>query len=112
MIASHNSMDLEQFKESLEASGETYKNLRESVRNEMIIQRVQRGRVAANVEISEQEIENYLNSEEGKSRLAEQYNVQQILLSIKSGASTEEIILVEKKGLKTLARFSSEMPSP
>ena len=58
MIASQNSMDLEQFKESLEASGESYKNLRESVRKEMIIQRVQRGRVAANIKISEQEIEN------------------------------------------------------
>lgn len=107
MIASQNSMDLEQFKESLEASGESYKNLRESVRKEMIIQRVQRGRVAANVEISEQEIENYLNSEEGKSRLAEQYNVQQILLSIKSGASTEEIILVEKKGLEIIERHKN-----
>ena len=107
MIASQNSMDLEQFKESLEASGESYKNLRESVRKEMIIQRVQRGRVAANVEISEQEIENYLNSEEGKSRLAEQYNVQQILLSIKSGASTEEITLVEKKGLEIIERHKN-----
>lgn len=107
MIASQNSMDLEQFKESLEATGESYKNLRESVRKEMIIQRVQRGRVAANLEISEQEIENYLNSEEGKSRLAEQYNVQQILLSIKNGASSEEITLVEKKGLEIIERHKN-----
>ena len=105
MIASQNSMDLEQFKESLEANRESYKDLRESVRKEMIIQRVQRGKVAANIDISEQEIENYLNSEEGKSNLAEQYNVQQILLSIKGEATETEIISIEKKGLDIISRY-------
>ena len=62
MIASRSSMDLEQFKENLEANGESYSNLRETVRKELIIQRVQRGKVSANIEISEQEIENFLNS--------------------------------------------------
>ena len=105
MIASQNSMDLEQFKESLEANRESYKDLRESVRKEMIIQRVQRGKVAANIDISEQEIENYLNSEEGKSNLAEQYNVQQILLSIKGEATEIEITSIEKKGLDIISRY-------
>jgi len=105
MIASQNSMDLEQFKESLEANRESYKDLRESVRKEMIIQRVQRGKVAANIDISEQEIENYLNSEEGKSSLAEQYNVQQILLSIKGEATEIEIASIEKKGLDIISRY-------
>ena len=86
MIASQNSMNLEQFKNSLDSNKETYNNLRDSVRKELIIQRVQRGKVGANIDISEQEIENFLNSEEGKSKLAEQYNVQQILLSISSNA--------------------------
>ena len=107
MIASQNAMDLEQFKESLETSQESYKDLRESVRKEMIIQRVQRGKVAANIDISEQEIENYLNSEEGKSRLAEQYNVQQILLSIKSEASEAEITSVEKRGVDIIGRYKN-----
>ena len=71
----------------------------------MIIQRVQRGKVAANIDISEQEIENYLNSEEGKSNLAEQYNVQQILLSIKGEATETEIISIEKKGLDIISRY-------
>ena len=105
MIASQNSMDLEQFKESLEANRESYRDLRESVRKEMIIQRVQRGKVAANIDISEQEIENYLNSEEGKSNLAEQYNVQQILLSIKGEATEIEITSIEKKGLDIISRY-------
>ena len=99
MIASENSMSLEQFKENIEAGNQTYSNLRDSVRKELIIQRVQRGKVGANIEISEQEIENFLNSQEGKSRLAEQYNVEQILLSLNSGATEEEVKQVEKEAL-------------
>ena len=52
MIAAQNSMDIEKFKESLESSGESYTNLRESVRKEMIIQRVQRGKVGSKIKIS------------------------------------------------------------
>ena len=99
MIASENSMNLEQFKESLDANNDSYVKLRDQVRKELIIQRVQRGKVGANIEISEQEIENFLNSEEGRSKLAEQYNVQQILLSLSSSAPENEVNLVKKKEL-------------
>ena len=106
MIASENSMNLEQFKESLDASNDSYVKLRDQVKKELIIQRVQRGKVGANIEISEQEIENFLNSEEGKSRLAEQYNVQQILLSLSSSAPENEVNLVKEKGAALIKRYN------
>ncbi len=105
MIASENSMNLEQFKESLDANNDSYVKLRDQVRKELIIQRVQRGKVGANIEISEQEIENFLNSEEGRSRLAEQYNVQQILLSVSSSAPENEVKLVKEKGADLIKRY-------
>ena len=105
MIASENSMNLEQFKESLDANNDSYVKLRDQVRKELIIQRVQRGKVGANIEISEQEIENFLNSEEGRSKLAEQYNVQQILLSLSSSAPEIEVNLVKEKGADLIERY-------
>ncbi|GIT33372.1 MAG: chaperone SurA [Gammaproteobacteria bacterium] len=105
MIASENSMNLEQFKESLDANDDSYVKLRDQVRKELIIQRVQRGKVGANIEISEQEIENFLNSEEGRSRLAEQYNVQQILLSLSSSAPENKVNLVKEKGTNLIKRY-------
>ena len=107
MIASDNSLDLEQFKESLESSGESYTELRSTLRKELIIQRVQRGKVGANIEISEQEIENFLNSQEGKSRLAEQYNVQQILLPLKSEATELEVKTIKEKGLEIISKYET-----
>ena len=105
MIASENSMNLEQFKESIDANNDSYVKLRDQVRKELIIQRVQRGKVGANIEISEQEIENFLNSEEGRSKLAEQYNVQQILLSLSSSAPENEVNLVKEKGADLIERY-------
>lgn len=106
MLASQNSMNLEQFKKSLDANNESYRKLRDSVRKELIIQRVQRGKVGANIEISEQEIENFLNSEEGRSKLAEQYNVQQILLSLNSEAPESEVNSTKEKGADIIRRYN------
>ena len=106
MLASQNSMNLEQFKESLDANNGSYSKLRDSVRKELIIQRVQRGKVGANIEISEQEIENFLNSEEGRSKLAEQYNVQQILLSLNSEAPESKVNSTKEKGADIIRRYN------
>ena len=106
MLASQNSMNLEQFKKSLDANNESYRKLRDSVRKELIIQRVQRGKVGGNIEISEQEIENFLNSEEGRSKLAEQYNVQQILLSLNSESPESEVNLIKEKGADIIRRYN------
>ena len=106
MLASQNSMNLEQFKESLDANNSSYSKLRDSVRKELIIQRVQRGKVGANIEISEQEIENFLNSEEGRSKLAEQYNVQQILLSLNNEAPESIVNSTKEKGADIIRRYN------
>lgn len=106
MLASQNSMNLEQFKESLDANNSSYSKLRDSVRKELVIQRVQRGKVGANIEISEQEIENFLNSEEGRSKLAEQYNVQQILLSLNSEAPESKVNSTKEKGADIIRRYN------
>lgn len=103
-IAGRNSLNLEEFRESLELQGVSYRDFRNTVRRELIVQRVQRGKVGARIEISEQEIENFLNSEEGRSKLAEQYNVQQILISLKSSSTEEEIENALKKSNEIIER--------
>ena len=105
MIASKNSLNLEQFKESLESENISYRELRENLRKEMIMQRVQRGKVGPKIDISEQEIENFLNSEEGKIKLAEEYSVQQILIPLKRNATKEKIEEAEKKALDIIAKY-------
>ena len=103
-IASQNSLSLEEFRKNLESQGPSYRDFRDTVRKELIIQRVQRGKVGRRVEISEQELENFINSEEGRTKLAEQYNVQQILIAVKSGSVDSEIETIKGEALKILQR--------
>ena len=104
-IASQNSLSLEEFRKDIEAQGSSYKDFRNTVRKEMIIQRVQRGKVGGRVEISEQELENFINSEEGRTKLAEQYKVQQILISIPGTANETEVEKANGQALALLERI-------
>ncbi len=104
-IASQNNLSLEEFRVALEQEGDSYKTFRETIKKELIIQRVQRGKVGSRVDISEQELENFINSEEGRTELAEQYNVQHILISVKGGLTEVEIEAIEEKALEIIKRL-------
>tara|TARA_B100001769_G_C22061569_1_gene570970 strand:- start:110 stop:1429 length:1320 start_codon:yes stop_codon:yes gene_type:complete len=104
-IASQNNLSLEEFRIAIEQEGDSYKFFRATIKKELIIQRVQRGKVGSRVDISEQEIENFINSEEGRSELAEQYQVQHILVSVKSGLNENEINAIKEKAQDILKRL-------
>ena len=106
-VSSQNNLSLEEFRLKLEAEGTSYKSFRDTIKKELIIQRVQRGKVGAKIDISEQELENFINSEEGRTQLAEQYNVQHILLSVKSGLSEIEIEAIESEAVSLLERLEN-----
>ena len=104
-IASQNNLSLEEFRIAIEQEGDSYKAFRATIKKELIIQRVQRGKVGSRVDISEQEIENFINSEEGRSELAVQYQVQHILVSVKSGLNENEINAIKEKAQDILNRL-------
>ena len=104
-IASQNNLSLEEFRVALEQEGDSYKVFRQTIRKELIIQRVQRGKVGSKVDISEQEIENFINSEAGRTELAEQYDVQHILVSVKGGLTEAESIAIQEKAQSILNRL-------
>ncbi|MDG0965968.1 MAG: peptidylprolyl isomerase, partial [SAR86 cluster bacterium] len=86
-IAQNNELTLEEFIQSLEAEGESYEGLRSQVRKEMIIQRVQRGTVGREVDITEQELDGFLATEGAVKELSPELFVRQILVSDKNTAN-------------------------
>jgi peptidyl-prolyl cis-trans isomerase SurA len=104
-IASQNSLSLEDFRVDIENQGASYRDFRNTVRKEMIIQRVQRGKVGGRVEISEQELENFINSEEGRTKLVEEYSVQQILISIPDKTDESQIEKAKNQAMDILIRI-------
>lgn len=86
-IAGQNQLSLEQFRKALEQEGKSYEDMRDKIRRDMIIQRVQQGNVSQRVQITDQEIDNYLASEEGRELAEEEYHIVHALLPLPEGSS-------------------------
>ena len=80
-LAANNQMNLEEFILFIENSGDSYEKVRESMRREMRIQRIQRGRVNSNIDITENEFESFLATNESLAALEPELLVRQILVN-------------------------------
>lgn len=90
-IAQRNHMTLDQFQAALTRDGLSYDDAREQVRREMVISRVRQRRVAERVQVSEQEVQNFLASDLGKIQLSEEYRLANILIPVPDGASSQTL---------------------
>ena len=90
-LAAQNRMTLDQFRVLLENEGRSYNEMREGVRREMVMQRVQSGNVNQRVQISEQEIDNYLATEEGQKMVQPEYRIVHALLPLSSETQEAEV---------------------
>ena len=107
-IAQNNQLSLEEFIETIESEGESYKDLREQVREEMIIQRVQRGRVGREVDITEQELNGFLATEGVINQLSPELFVRQILVSTENQALELIQKIHDGSDFNELARLNSK----
>ena len=109
-LARQNGLTLEQFRIALEQSGQSYAVAREGLRDDLAIQRVQQGNVMRNINISEQEIDNFLTTEEGEAMTQPEYQVVQALLSISRGEDAAEIAAKEAYVNEVLSHIQSGQP--
>jgi peptidyl-prolyl cis-trans isomerase SurA len=81
-IAEQNGLTMDQFQQTLVTEGLNYSEFREQIRREMMISRLQRNLISRRVAISEQEVNDLINSPYYKQLLSDEYRVGHILLSI------------------------------
>ena len=89
-LAANNQLSLEEFVVFVEENGDSYEDLREQMRREMRIQRIQRGRVNSSIDITEKEFESFLATDETLSALDPELLVRQIL--VKNLSTANEVI--------------------
>ena len=109
-VAAQNRMTLDEFREALERSGQSYPAMREQIRREMIIQRVQGGNVNQRIQITDQEVDNYLATEDGQKMAQPEYHVLHALLAVSPGASASETRAAEAHVEQLLARIRAGEP--
>ena len=95
-LAANNQLSLEEFVVFVEENGDSYEDLREQMRREMRIQRIQRGRVNSSIDITEKEFESFLATDETLNALDPELLVRQIL--VKNLSTANEIIELLNNG--------------
>ena len=100
-IAQRNNMTLEQFRDALERDGLSLETAREQIRREMVINRVRQRRIAERIQVSNQEVENFLASDLGKLQLAEEYRLANILIPTPESSDSAAIQAAEKVAADT-----------
>ncbi len=95
-LAANNQMTVEEFIEFIENNGDSYEELREQMRREMRIQRIQRGRVNSSIDITEKEFEAFLATDESLGALEPELLVRQIL--VKDLKTANQVISLVNNG--------------
>ena len=106
-LARQNGLTLDQFRVAVEQAGQNYATMREDLREDLAIQRVQQGNVMRNINISQQEIDNFLTTEEGEEMTQPEYRVIQALLTTSRGEAATEIAAKEAYVDSVLERIES-----
>ncbi|GGB83851.1 chaperone SurA [Marinobacterium zhoushanense] len=88
-IADKNNLTLAQFREALIAEGRDYAQVREQIREEILLARVQQANVNRRISVSQQEIDNYLASDQASSNV--EYLLSNILIALPQSASPDII---------------------
>ncbi len=96
-IAQRNGMTIEQFRDALAKDGLSFNDARDQVSREMIISRVRQRRVAERIQVTEQEVKNFLASDLGKMQLSEEFHLANIVIPVQEDASSDALQAAERR---------------
>jgi len=109
-IAAQNRMTMEQFRQALEERSQSYEAMREQIRREMIIQRVQAGNINQRIQISEEEVGNFMATQEGQTLTQPEFHLLHALLPIAPDASDSEVSAANTQVEAVLTRIRAGEP--
>ena len=90
-IAKENRLSMDQFRQAIKKDGFNFVDFRENVRREITISRLRKMRVENKVNISEQEIDNFLSQYLQGQSVNDEYHLSQILIATPEAATPEQI---------------------
>lgn len=106
-IAKQNNLTLEQFQQAILKDGVSYVEMRDQIRRELKIGRVQKGIMRGRIKITEQEVRNFLESEVGEVVTADEYRLGHILLALPSEATATQIRAVQREANELAAQLKA-----
>jgi peptidyl-prolyl cis-trans isomerase SurA len=108
-IASSNNLTLAEFRRALEADGVTFDAWRNDVRQQMIMGRLREREVENRVQVSETEVDVFLEQTKARTDNAE-FNIAHILVRVPEGASPERIRQARERADQALGEIKGGAP--
>jgi peptidyl-prolyl cis-trans isomerase SurA len=96
-ILQNNKITLEMLEEDLRSQGATLNDLRKQLSKDLTINHLQQGVVNSRIRVTEQEIDNFLTSTDGKFATSPDFRLGHILIAVPSSADQEMISAAEKE---------------
>ncbi len=90
-IAESNKMSVQEFRNQIEREGTSFARFREEIREDILMQRVREREVDNRIQISQAEVEHYMEVETKAVLEQQELNLGQILVRIPENASAEQI---------------------
>ncbi len=104
-IAAQNNISLSELRETLEKEGTDFTQFRENLRNEIIINQLQKRQVHNRISVTKQEVERFLKNIELRGGKNTEYHIGHILVAIPEAANADQISQAKVKSsniIKTL----------
>jgi len=96
-LAQSNNLTLDGFRDAIESQGISYTRFREQTRQELIINQLQQRVVASKINVSDQEIKQYIEQNENSGSANAAFHLRHILIATPETASPEDLASAKKK---------------
>lgn len=104
-IARNNNMDSLQFRDTLASQGFDYDLFRQNIERELLLQRLIEREVQPRIRVSQQEIDDYVESIRNDVEEQQRYRIQHILIAVPPTADSEAIAEAEGRARDVLQRL-------
>lgn len=105
-VARQNQVTVDELRKRLTADGIDYEKFRSEIRDELLISRMRQREVDSRINVSEQEIDDYLSSQDPKSGGASpaMLNLAEILVTVPENATPDQVATLQAKAQQVLER--------
>lgn len=96
-IAQRNGMNLSQLRDAVVGQGQDWADFRDGIREQMLLEELQKREVYSQINVSDRDIDTYIEQRTGASAEQTEYRLAQILVSVPENASPEAIEQAEAR---------------
>lgn len=106
-VAARNKQSLQQLRKTLLARKTDFGEFREQIKRELIISRVQQRLVSQRIQVTDQDVKNFLASPIGKEQLSAEYRLFHLLVAVDENPSNADLA----KAKQSVSRLKSRIES-